>query len=168
MFAITRFHQFMILYRVRYAAALARALNVSPAAALALDMALDAGRMPLRTLHDLLGCSRAQAMAAAFDLERQGLVRPIDDTRDAHGEYFVAPIDERCEAARLYRARLEALVDERGLYEGGSRWRRCWRRSKIFSPGRWRRSTTARSRWARREGSPCLPGRLTSICGSCN
>ncbi|GEM_PF-7009713 len=119
MFAITRFHQFMILYRVRYAAALARALNVSPAAALALDMALDAGRMPLRTLHDLLGCSRAQAMAAAFDLERQGLVRPIDDTRDAHGEYFVAPIDERCEAARLYRARLEALVDERGLYEGG-------------------------------------------------
>ncbi|HEM8494639.1 hypothetical protein [Burkholderia multivorans] len=117
MFAITHFHNFMSLYQDRYANALAKALDTSVFAAGALDIALSTGAISLEKLHLLLGCSRGQAIGGAFDLQERGLVEDIEETKAQHGEYFLIPIDKRCEVARLYRARLEQLSRERGLYE---------------------------------------------------
>ncbi|ABX14200.1 hypothetical protein Bmul_0505 [Burkholderia multivorans ATCC 17616] len=78
-------------------------------AAKALDIALSTGEISLDKLHLLLGCSRGQAVGAAFDLQEQGLARVIGSTRGQSGEYFLVPIDVRCEAARLYRVKLERL-----------------------------------------------------------
>lgn len=117
MFAITHFHNFMSLYQGRYANALAKALDTSVFAAGALDIALSTGAISLDKLHLLLGCSRGQAIGGAFDLQERGLVEDIEETKAQHGEYFLIPIDKQCEVARLYRARLEQLSRERGLYE---------------------------------------------------
>ncbi|MDR8400411.1 hypothetical protein NE850_29285 [Paraburkholderia sp. USG1] len=117
MFAITRFHNFMSLYQGRYATALAKALNTSVFSAKALDIALSTGEISLDKLHLLLGCSRGQAIGAAFDLQEQGLAKHIESTNSRSGEYFLVPIDKRCEAARMYRAKLEQLSRDRGLYD---------------------------------------------------
>ncbi|MDN7845784.1 hypothetical protein QZM05_22590 [Burkholderia multivorans] len=115
MFAITRFHNFISLYQGRYATALAKSLGTSIFAAKALDVALSTGEISLDKLHLLLGCSRGQAVGAAFDLQEQGLARIIESTKSLNGEYFLVPIDARCEAARLYRAKLERLGRDMGL-----------------------------------------------------
>lgn len=115
MFAITRFHNFMSLYQGRYANALAKSLDTSGFAAKALDIALSTGEISLDKLHLLLGCSRGQAVGAAFDLQEQGLARIIESAKDQSGEYSLAPIDARCEAARIYRAMLERLGRDKGL-----------------------------------------------------
>ncbi|WP_186106623.1 hypothetical protein [Burkholderia gladioli] len=115
MFAITRFHNFMSLYQGRYAAALAKSLGTSVFAAKALDIALSTDEISLDKLHLLLGCSRGQAVGAAFDLQEQGLARVIESAKDQSAEYAIAPIDARCEAARRYRARLEQLGRDMGL-----------------------------------------------------
>jgi hypothetical protein len=117
MFAITRFHNFMSLYQGRYATALAKTLNTSVFAAKALDIGLSTGEISLDKLHLLLGCSRGQAMGAAFDLQEQGLVNDIEFTKSQKGEYFLVPIDARCEAARLYRMTLEHRSRDIGLYD---------------------------------------------------
>ncbi|KVE43051.1 hypothetical protein [Burkholderia sp. BDU5] len=117
MFAITRFHNFMSLYQGRYATALAKTLNASVFAAKALDIALSTGEISLDRLHLLLGCSRGQAIGAAFDLQEQGLVKDIESTKNQNGEYVLVPIDARCEAARLYRAKLEQMSRDIGLYD---------------------------------------------------
>lgn len=117
MFAITRFHNFMSLYQGRYATALAKSLNTSVFAAKALDIGLSTGEISIDKLHLLLGCSRGQAVGAAFDLQEQGLARVIGSTRGQSGEYFLAPIDARCEAARMYRAQLERLSRDVGQPE---------------------------------------------------
>lgn len=109
MFAITRFHNFMSLYQGRYATALAKSLNTSVFTAKALDIGLSTGEISLDKLHLLLCCSRGQAVGAAFDLQEQGLARVIGSTKGQSGEYFLVPIDMRCEAARLHRAKLERL-----------------------------------------------------------
>ncbi|WP_249180005.1 hypothetical protein [Burkholderia vietnamiensis] len=62
-----------------------------------------------------LGCSRGQAIGGAFDLQEQGLAKDIESTKSQSGEYFLVPIDERCEAARLYRTKLEKLSRQQGL-----------------------------------------------------
>ncbi|MBU9194439.1 hypothetical protein KTD33_07800 [Burkholderia gladioli] len=111
MFAITRFHNFMSLYQGRYATALAKTLGTSVLAAKALDIGLATGEISLNKLHLLLGCSRGQAIGAAFDLQERGLAT----TKGHNGEYFLAPIDARCEAARRYRAKLERLGRDMGL-----------------------------------------------------
>jgi hypothetical protein len=111
MFAITRFHNFMSLYQGRYATALAKSLGTSVFAAKALDIALSTGEISLDQLHLLLGCSRGQAIGAAFDLQEHGLAA----TRSHSGEYFLVPVDTRCETARLYRAKLERLGHDMGL-----------------------------------------------------
>ncbi|MBU9216574.1 hypothetical protein [Burkholderia gladioli] len=113
MFAITRFHNFMSLYQGRYATALAKSLGTSVFAAKALDIALSTGEISLDKLHLLLGCSRGQAVGAAFDLQEPGLAA----TKSQNGEYFLVPVDTRCEAARLYRAKLERLSRDVGLYD---------------------------------------------------
>jgi hypothetical protein len=118
MFAITRFHNFMSLYQGRYATALANTLNTSVVEAKALDIALSTGQISLDKLHLLLGCSRGQAIGAAFDLQDRGLADDIESTKNQSGEYFLVPIDKRCEAARLYRAKLERLSRDMGLYDG--------------------------------------------------
>ncbi|MDR6420249.1 hypothetical protein J2801_002500 [Paraburkholderia phenoliruptrix] len=115
MFAITRFHNFMSLYHGRYATALAKALNTSVFAAKALDIGLSTGEISLDKLHLLLGCSRGQAFGAAFDLQEQGLAKDIEATKSQNGEYVLVPIDARCEAARLYRTKLEQLSHDVGL-----------------------------------------------------
>ncbi|WP_027794386.1 hypothetical protein [Paraburkholderia acidipaludis] len=115
MFAITRFHNFMSLYQGRYATALAKSLGTSVFAAKALDIALSTGEISLDKLHLLLGCSRGQAIGAAFDLQEQGLARVIESTKSRNGEYFLVAVDARCEAARLYRAKLERLGRDIGL-----------------------------------------------------
>ncbi|HDR9164613.1 hypothetical protein VI03_10165 [Burkholderia vietnamiensis] len=112
MFAITRFHNFMSLYQGRYASALAKSLGTSVFAAKALDIALSTGEISLGKLHLLLGCSRGQAVGAAFDLHERGLAA----MKRRNAEYFLAPIDARCEAARLYRAKLERLCRDMGPY----------------------------------------------------
>ncbi|MFM0441320.1 hypothetical protein PQQ84_33155 [Paraburkholderia strydomiana] len=117
MFAITRFHNFMSLYQGRYATALAKALNTSVFAAKALDIGLSTGEISLDKLHLLLGCTRGQAVGAAFDLHEQGLAKDIESTENQTGEYFLAPIDARCEAARLYRAKLEQRSRDMGIYD---------------------------------------------------
>jgi hypothetical protein len=117
MLAITRFHNFMSLYHGRYATALAKALNTSVFAAKALDIGLSTGEISLDKLHLLLGCSRGQAIGAAFDLQEQGLAEDIESTKSQSGEYFLVPIDKRCEAARLYRAKLQQLSRDMGLYD---------------------------------------------------
>ena len=117
MFAITRFHNFMSLYHGRYATALAKTLNTSAFAAKALDIGLSTGEISLDKLHLLLGCSRGQAMGAAFDLQEQGLAKNIESTKNQNSEYVLVPIDKRCEAARLYRATLEHLSRDMGLYD---------------------------------------------------
>lgn len=117
MFAITRFHNFMSLYQGRYATALAKTLNTSVFAAKALDIGLSTGEISLDKLHLLLGCSRGQAMGAAFDLQEQGLAADLESTKRQNGEYFLVPIDARCEAARLYRAKLEHRSRDMGLYD---------------------------------------------------
>jgi hypothetical protein len=117
MFAITRFHNFMSLYQGRYATALAKTLNTSVFSAKALDIALATGEISLDKLHLLLGCSRGQAIGAAFDLHEQGLAEDIESTKSQNGEYFLVPIDKRCEAARLYRAKLERRSRDMGLYD---------------------------------------------------
>ncbi|SAL53951.1 hypothetical protein AWB69_05710 [Caballeronia udeis] len=117
MFAITRFHNFMSLYQGRYATALAKTLNTSVFPAKALDIALSTGEISLDKLHLLLGCSRGRAIGAAFDLEEHGLAEHIESTKNQSGEYFLVPIDTRCGAARLYRAKLEQLSRDMGLYE---------------------------------------------------
>ena len=117
MFAITRFHNFMSLYQGRYATALAKTLDTSVFAAKALDIALSTGEISLDKLHLLLGCSRGQAVGAAFDLQEQGLAKGVESTRNQNGEYFLVPIDSRCEAARLYRAKLEHRSRDIGLYD---------------------------------------------------
>jgi len=117
MLAITRFHNFMSLYQGRYAAALAKTLNTSVFSAKALDIALSTGEISLDKLHLLLGCSRGQAIGAAFDLYEQGLAEDIESTKNQGGEYFLVPIDERCKAARLYRAKLEQCSRDIGLYD---------------------------------------------------
>lgn len=117
MFAITRFHNFMSLYQGRYATALAKSLNTSVFAAKALDIGLSTGEISLDKLHVLLGCSRGQAIGAVFDLQEHGLAEDIESTKSRSGEYFLVPIDKRCEAARLYRAKLEQLNRDIGLYE---------------------------------------------------
>ncbi|MEK6384103.1 MAG: hypothetical protein V4797_05865 [Paraburkholderia tropica] len=117
MFAITRFHNFMSLYQGRYATALAKSLGTSVFAAKALDIGLSTGEISLNKLHLLLGCSRGQAAGAAFDLQEQGLARVIEPTRSPNDEYFLAPIDARCEAARLYRAKLERLGRDMELFD---------------------------------------------------
>ncbi|WP_186011066.1 hypothetical protein [Burkholderia gladioli] len=109
MFAITRFHNFMSLYQGRYATALAKSLGTSVFAAKALDIGLSTGEISLDKLHLLLGCSRGQAVGAAFDLQEQGLARVIKSKRSPSNEYFLVPIDAQCTAARLYRAKLERL-----------------------------------------------------------
>lgn len=116
MFAITRFHNFMSLYQGRYATALAKALNTSVFSAKALDIGLSTGEISLDKLHLLLGCSRGQALGAAFDLQEQGLAADIESTKSQSGECFLVPIDARCEAARLYRAKLEYRSRDMGLY----------------------------------------------------
>ncbi|MCW3698101.1 MULTISPECIES: hypothetical protein [Burkholderiaceae] len=115
MFAITRFHNFMSLYQGRYATALAKSLGTSVFAAKALDIALSTGEISLDKLHLLLGCSRGQAVGGAFDLQEQGLAQVIKSTKTSNSEYFLAPIDARCEAARIYRAKLERLSRDMGL-----------------------------------------------------
>ncbi|MBC8733453.1 hypothetical protein [Paraburkholderia sp. UCT2] len=117
MFAITRFHNFMSLYQGRYATAFAKTLNTSVFAAKALDIGLSTGEISLDKLYLLLGCSRGQAMGAAFGLQEQGLVNDIEFTKSQNGEYFLVPVDARCESARLYRAKLEQLSREMGLYD---------------------------------------------------
>ncbi|CAE6768414.1 hypothetical protein [Paraburkholderia domus] len=117
MLAITRFHNFMSLYHGRYATALAKAMNTSVFAAKALDVGLSTGEISLDKLHLLLGCSRGQAIGAAFDLQEQGLARDIESTKNQNGEYFLVPIDARCESARLYRATLEQRAHDMGLYD---------------------------------------------------
>jgi hypothetical protein len=111
MFAITRFHNFMSLYQGRYATALAKSLGTSVFAAKALDIGLSTGEISLDKLHLLLGCSRGQAIGAAFDLQERGIAA----MRSHSGEYFLVPVDARCEAARLYRAKLERLGRDMGL-----------------------------------------------------
>ncbi|MDN7798856.1 hypothetical protein [Burkholderia vietnamiensis] len=111
MFAITRFHNFMSLYQGRYATALAKSLGTSVFAAKALDIALSTGEISLSKLHLLLGCSRGQAIGAAFDLQERG----VAVARGQSDEYFLAPIDARCEAARLYRTTLERLGRDMSL-----------------------------------------------------
>jgi len=74
-------------------------------AAKALDVGLSTGEISLDKLHLLLGCSRGQAIGAAFDLQQQGLAADIEATKSQSGEYCLVPIDTRCEAARLYRAK---------------------------------------------------------------
>jgi hypothetical protein len=59
----------------------------------------------------------AQAIGAAFDLQEHGLAEDIESTKNQKGEYFLVPIDGRCEAARLYRAKLEQLGRDMGLYD---------------------------------------------------
>ncbi|MCA8410254.1 MULTISPECIES: hypothetical protein [Burkholderia] len=115
MYAITHFHNFMSLYQGRFATALAKTLNTSVFAASALDIALATGAISLDKLHLLLGCSRGQAIGGAFDLQEQGLAKDIESTKSQSGEYFLVPIDERCEAARLYRTKLEKLSRQQGL-----------------------------------------------------
>lgn len=115
MFTITRFHNFMSLYQGRYATALAKSLNTSVFAAKALDIALSTGEISLAKLHLLLGCSRGQAVGAAFDLQEQGLARIIESAKGQPGEYSLTPIDARCEAARRCRAKLERLGRDMGL-----------------------------------------------------
>lgn len=117
MFAITRFHNFMSLYQGRYATALANTLNTSEFAAKALDIALSTGAISFDKLHLLLGCSRGQAIGAAFDLQEHGLTEDIESTKNQRGEYFLVPIDKPCEAARLYRAELEQRSRDIGLYD---------------------------------------------------
>ncbi|MDN7930695.1 hypothetical protein QZM52_05240 [Burkholderia metallica] len=117
MFAITRFHNFMSLYQGRYATALAKGLNTSVFAAKALDIALSTGEISFDKLHLLLGCSRGQAIGAAYDLQEHGLAEDIESTKKHNGEYFLVPIDSRCEAARLYRAKLERCSRDMGLYD---------------------------------------------------
>jgi hypothetical protein len=117
MFAITRFHNFMSLYQGRYATALATTLHTSVFSAKALDIALSSGKISLDKLHLLLGCSRGQAIGAAFDLQEHGLAEDIESTKNLKGEYFLVPIDKRCEAARLYRAKLEQRSRDMGLYD---------------------------------------------------
>jgi hypothetical protein len=116
MFAITRFHNFMSLYQGRYATALAKTLNTSVFSTNALDIALATGETSLDKLHLPLGCSRGQAIGAAFDLLEQSLAEDIESTKNQGGEYFLVPIDKRCEAARLYRAKLEQRSRDMGLY----------------------------------------------------
>jgi hypothetical protein len=111
MFAITRFHNFMSLYQGRYATALAKSLGTSVFAAKALDIALSTGEISLDKLHLLLGCSRGQAIGAAFDLQEGGLAA----TKSQNGEYFLMPIGTRCETARQYRDKLERLGRDMGL-----------------------------------------------------
>lgn len=115
MFALIRFHNFISLYQGRYATALAKSLGTSVFAAKALDIALSTGEISLDKLHFLLGCSRGQAVGAAFDLQEQGLARIIESAKDQSGEYSLAPIDARCEAARVYRAKLEQLGRDMSL-----------------------------------------------------
>ncbi|MGY6252214.1 hypothetical protein [Paraburkholderia caledonica] len=86
-------------------------------AAKALDIGLSTGEISLDKLHLLLGCSRGQAIGAAFDLQEHGLVNDIESTRNRNGEYFLVAIDARCEAARLYRTKLEQRSREMGLYD---------------------------------------------------
>ncbi|WP_186021390.1 hypothetical protein [Burkholderia gladioli] len=117
MFAITRFHNFMSLYQGRYATALAKSLGTSVFAAKALDIGLSTGEISLDKLHLLLDCSRGQAVGAAFDLQEEGLARVIGSTKGRSGEYFLVPLDARCEAARIYRAKLERLSRDVGLYD---------------------------------------------------
>ncbi len=94
-----------------------KTLNTSVFAAKALDVGLSTGEISLDKLHLLLGCSRGQAIGAVFDLQEQGLAEDIETTKSRSGEYFLVPIDTRCEAARLYRAKLEQLSRDMGLYE---------------------------------------------------
>ncbi|AIO76573.1 MULTISPECIES: hypothetical protein [Burkholderia] len=115
MFAITRLHNFMSLYQGRHAIALAKSLGTSVFTAKALDIALSTGEISLDKLHLLLGCSRGQAVGAAFDLHEQGLAQVIKSTRSPNSEYFLVPVDTRCEAARLYRAKLERLGPDMSL-----------------------------------------------------
>jgi hypothetical protein len=115
MFAITRFHNFMSLYQGRYATALAKSLNTSVFAAKALDIGLSTGAISLDKLHLLLGCSRGQTIGAVFDLQEHGLAEDIESTRSPGGEYFLVPMDKQCEAARLYRAKLEQTSRDMGL-----------------------------------------------------
>ncbi|RQZ27144.1 hypothetical protein DIE16_32005 [Burkholderia sp. Bp9090] len=117
MFAITRFHNFMSVYQGRYVKAFGKALNTSVFAAGALEIALATGAISLDKLHLLLGCSRGQAVGAALDLQELGLVRDIESTRNRSNEFFLVPIDKKCEAARLYRAKLEQLAQEKGVYD---------------------------------------------------
>ncbi|WP_244125429.1 hypothetical protein [Burkholderia gladioli] len=105
----------MSLYQGRYATTLAKSLDTSVFVAKALDIALSTGEISLSKLHLLLGCSRGQAVGAAFDLQAQGLAQVIKSTRSPSSDYFLAPIDARCEAARLYRAKLERLGRDMGL-----------------------------------------------------
>jgi hypothetical protein len=90
-------------------------LNTSVFSAKALDIALSTGEISLDKLHLLLGCSRGQAIGAAFDLQEHGLAEDIESTKNLKGEYFLIPIDKRCEAARLYRAKLEQRSRDMGL-----------------------------------------------------
>ncbi|TDV35031.1 hypothetical protein C7405_10661 [Paraburkholderia caballeronis] len=105
----------MSLYQGRYATALAKSLNTSVFAAKALDIGLSTGEISLDKLHLLLDCSRGQAIGAALDLQEQGLAKNIESAKSQSGEYFLAPIDARCEAARVYRAKLEQLGRDMGL-----------------------------------------------------
>jgi len=101
----------------RYANALAKALNTSVFAAKALDIGLSTGEISLDKLHLLLGCCHGQAMGATFDLQEQGFAKDIRSTKRLNGDYLLVPIDARCEAARLYRAKLEHLSRDMGLYD---------------------------------------------------
>ncbi|WP_244112960.1 hypothetical protein [Burkholderia gladioli] len=107
----------MSLYQGRYATALAKTLGTSVFAAKALDIGLSTGEISLDKLHLLLNCSRGQAIGAAFDLQEHGFAEDVESTKNANGEYFLVPIDTRCEAARLYRAKLEELSQCMGLYD---------------------------------------------------
>ncbi|MFX1763137.1 hypothetical protein PWP93_11150 [Paraburkholderia sp. A1RI-2L] len=105
----------MSLFQGRYATVLAKSLGTSVFAAKALDIGLSTGEISLDKLHLLLDCSRGQAIGAAFDLQEHGLARVIESTKSRNGEYFLVPVDARCEAARLYRVKLERLGRDIGL-----------------------------------------------------
>lgn len=83
----------------------------------ALDIVLSTGEISLDKLHLLLGCSRGQAMGAPFDLQEQALAKDIESTKSQNGKYFLVPIDARCEAVRLYQAKLEHGSRDMGLYD---------------------------------------------------
>lgn len=83
----------------------------------ALDIALSTGEISLNKLHPLLGCTRGQAIGAAFDLQEHGLAKDIKSTMNQRGEYVLVPIDTQCESARLYRAKLEQRSRDMGIYD---------------------------------------------------
>ena len=50
-------------------------------------------------------------------MQEHGLAKDIESTKNQNGECFLVPIDARCQAARLYRAKLEQRSRDVGLYD---------------------------------------------------